>query len=475
MKGLSGGTLFVSLLGSSLAFQQSGRGQSSVRRTSVSSPTRTNILPRPPLLTKEFGFVSAASHTTRRGEALCSKAPGKEEVKETTNRLRRIDLRAEDRILEPDVEPLSDTSLIEEEKTKELGIWAARGLLLLVAAIWGTNFASVKYLNNLCFHPPCNHPPSEAALARFGVAALVSMPLLIGKRWDIIRSGLECGFFITIGYICQSLALDTIESGKCAFICSLTVITVPLISAIFYGKPIKPGNILAAAIALSGVAVLEGMIDVSSIFANPAVAETVPSFASALDTASTMSTNAPSFTEASAAVALGPFESFARSVGVEKGDLLALGQPIGFGISFTRIEYYQDKFRDIEGSTIVNAAAQCVMVGFLSLLWVLYDYHGIIPNFSYMIEPHRIATVLWTGIVTTVVAIFLQGTALKTATATDAAITFSSEPVWASLFGFLLLKEQLQLSVYVGGAIVLLACLVGSLTDVEKEPEEFSP
>lgn len=33
---------------------------------------------------------------------------------------------------------------VEEQKTNEenkLGIWAARGLLLLVAAIWGTNFA----------------------------------------------------------------------------------------------------------------------------------------------------------------------------------------------------------------------------------------------------------------------------------------------------------------------------------------------
>lgn len=28
-----------------------------------------------------------------------------------------------------------------DEKNKQLGIWTARGLLLLVAAIWGTNFA----------------------------------------------------------------------------------------------------------------------------------------------------------------------------------------------------------------------------------------------------------------------------------------------------------------------------------------------
>ena len=90
-----------------------------------------------------------------------------------------------------------------------LGIWAARGLLMVIAILWGTNFAAVKYLSTLCFHPPCVHPPSEAAFARFGVAAIVSMPLLIGQKKEIIFAGLECGFWITIGYITQAMALGT--------------------------------------------------------------------------------------------------------------------------------------------------------------------------------------------------------------------------------------------------------------------------
>merc|ERR1712087_457925 len=85
-----------------------------------------------------------------------------------------------------------------EEEKDQIGIMTARALLLLVAILWGTNFASVKYLETLCFHPPCSHPPSEAALARFGVAALVSVPLLINQRKDIIMAGIECGIFITL-------------------------------------------------------------------------------------------------------------------------------------------------------------------------------------------------------------------------------------------------------------------------------------
>ena len=107
----------------------------------------------------------------------------------------------------------------------------------------------------------------------------------------------------------------------------------------------------------------------------------------------------------------------------------------------------------------------------MSLLWVLYDFHGTIPNMEYLIEPHRIATIAWTGIVTTVVAIYLEGIALQTATATDASLTFSSEPVWASIFAVILLHETLNLNAYIGGAVILLACITGALSDIPTEEE----
>ena len=76
------------------------------------------------------------------------------------------------------------------------------------------------------------------------------------------------------------------------------------------------------------------------------------------------------------------------------------------------------------------------------------------------------AAIAWTGIVTTVVAIYLEGVALQKATATDAALTFSSEPVWASLFGLWLLNERLGMNSYVGGAVILIACVLGGMSDL---------
>lgn len=348
----------------------------------------------------------------------------------------------------------------DEEDESDLGIWASRGILLVVAVIWATNFPAVKYLETLCFSPPCNHPPSEFALARFGVAALVSLPLLVRQRTDIILAGFECGLFITLGYITQAVALSSISAGKCAFICSLTVVVVPLLSAVLEGKPIKPMNLVAAVMALCGVGLLEGLVDFNTLLGiQPAVADT----ALAVQDAAVASSSS---IEAATAVNTDALSAMARTLGVSRGDIIALGQPLGFGYTFMRIEHYVEKFKDVENRVLTLSAAQCVCVGFFSLLWVLYDFHGTIPNMGYLIEPHRIATIAWTGIVTTIFAIYLEGIALQKATATDAALTFASEPVWASIFAVILLHETVNLNAYIGGAVILIACVVGAVSDI---------
>eukprot|EP00547_Thalassionema_nitzschioides_P007761 CAMPEP_0194222264 /NCGR_PEP_ID=MMETSP0156-20130528/32507_1 /TAXON_ID=33649 /ORGANISM="Thalassionema nitzschioides, Strain L26-B" /LENGTH=418 /DNA_ID=CAMNT_0038952979 /DNA_START=133 /DNA_END=1389 /DNA_ORIENTATION=- len=359
---------------------------------------------------------------------------------------------------------ISDGSLLlaDEEQKEQIGIWAARAILLAVAILWGTNFASVKYLETLCFHPPCNHPPSEAALARFGVAAVVSVPLLIGQRLDVIKGGLECGAWITLGYISQAMALETIPSGKCAFICSLTVVVVPLLSSL-YGKAIKPVNVVSAIVALLGVGVLEGMIDIPAILGGK----------SAIDSSTTAANVLTGlFPLKHAASSNGVLDTIANTLGVTKGDIIALGQPFGFGLSFMRIEHYVEKFEHVPNRVLTITAAECMAVGLFSFLWVLYDFNGVLPDFSYMIEWHRIVAVLWTGVMTTVFAIYLEGFALQVASATDAALTFASEPVWASLFGAWLLREQLNTTSYIGGSIILLACVLGAVADLPPRDEE---
>jgi len=237
-----------------------------------------------------------------------------------------------------------------------MGLWLARGLLLLEAILCGTNFASVKYLENLCFEPPCHHLPSEFAFARFGVAALASSPFLFNQNLDVIKGGLECGLFVSLGYLTQALALSYISAGQCAFICSLTVVVVPLLSFVLYRKPITMSNIISGILALAGVAVLEGLVN---FVTEPAVATAV--------------------IDAGSAVSGDIWQEY-------KGDLLALGQPIGFGLAFMKIEENVEKFKHVPNRVLTISAAQCLVTGFISYLWVLYDYHGVFPNLSYMVS-----------------------------------------------------------------------------------------
>jgi drug/metabolite transporter (DMT)-like permease len=193
-----------------------------------------------------------------------------------------------------------------------------------------------------------------------------------------------------------ALALSTISSSKAAFICSLTVIVVPLVSFLLYKKPLTASNAISAIIALSGVAVLEGMVNAHQLFGvMPSIAaETIqavvhgtnalPELINTSNAAGLVSVPIDASTEAISAVTnMNSVESF---LSLHKGDLLALGQPIGFGFAFMRIEQYVEKFKDVKNQVLTISAAQCVAVGLLSFLWVLFDYNGHIPNFGYLVS-----------------------------------------------------------------------------------------
>jgi len=212
--------------------------------------------------------------------------------------------------------------------------------------------------------------------------------------------------------------------------CGLERSLGPIFAGIFLGKKIQPSSIVSAVIALFGVAILENLLPLGSL--TPPVA-------------AVLAADAKTF------------------MGIGIGDLLALGQPLGFGYAVMRVEHYIERFRDIPNHVLTMTAAQCVTVCCLAFLWVLIDCGGKVPNMSYMIETHYLITLCWTGIVTTVGACVLQGIALRKASATDAALIFSSEPVWGSLFAGWLLNETMNMTTYIGGGFILLACVLGSL------------
>jgi hypothetical protein len=142
----------------------------------------------------------------------------------------------------------------------------------------------------------------------------------------------------------------------------------------FFGKTIKPLNLVAAAIALSGVAILEGLVDTSSVvhLLDGGVAAESATTAIATSTGATNTNILEQITSG--------------NLGIGKADVIALGQPFGFGMAFLRIEHYVEKFKEEKNQILTLSAAQCLSVGMISLMWVLYDFHGTIPDMHYMVR-----------------------------------------------------------------------------------------
>ncbi|CAM9144409.1 unnamed protein product [Heterosigma akashiwo] len=78
------------------------------------------------------------------------------------------------------------------------------------------------------------------------------------------------------------------------------------------------------------------------------------------------------------------------------------------------------------------------------------------------------AAVAWTGVITTAMNRFVETTALSRMSSVEASVILATEPLWAAFFAALLLHENFGVNDYVGGALIVLACLANTL-----KPSDF--
>ena len=71
--------------------------------------------------------------------------------------------------------------------------------------------------------------------------------------------------------------------------------------------------------------------------------------------------------------------------------------------------------------------------------------------------------VAWTGLITTALNRFIETTALGKMKSAEASVILATEPLWASLFAALWLKEDFGANDYIGGALIVGACLATAL------------
>lgn len=270
--------------------------------------------------------------------------------------------------------------------------WFWKGAMMLICIIWSTNFAVIKQLFDAL--PPGVLDPSLYTAIRFTIAAVVMSPGAVGSlnKPGLVMNGILAGLCVFTGYFGQSIGLMHSTANKAAFFCSMNVVWVALVSGVMT-KSFKKKTWLAVLLAVSGVGFLELRGTV------------VPSI----------------------------------------NDLWLLLQPLGFGTGYLVLER---NMRDYPGSARAITSLKLITLSILTIIWALANGHS--PQDVLPIFQNKVATlsILYTSLVTTAFAIYLQSIVFKKVTSTDASIILTTEPIWATLFS-------------AGQSVVLLRRVVG--------------
>jgi drug/metabolite transporter (DMT)-like permease len=100
----------------------------------------------------------------------------------------------------------------------------------------------------------------------------------------------------------------------------------------------------------------------------------------------------------------------------------------------------------------------------------IQEWKGMIE--TWLSNPTILGAILWTGIVTTAIPSFFETKALKSLTASETTMLYSTEPIFGSIFAATILGETMGIGGAVGAIMVVFGCLYSSLgpggTDVKR-------
>ncbi len=278
-------------------------------------------------------------------------------------------------------------------------------MLIVVTLIWGTTFPGVKIVTQ-------SLTPAELVAARFLLSAILFLPFLKGSSLALWRDALPLGVLLFASFLTQAVGIQSISSGRAAFITGLNVIFVPL-ALPFLGKSVPKIAFLAAFLALAGIGVMS-------------------------------------------------FD--AQTLKFSLGDLWTLGCAISYAGYVLLLDRVSNRH-----SSLQLSAAQVLVVGILGGLWALPSLleHGI-PKALY---GSSLLPVLYLGLIAAGLTTLLQTTAQKAVPVFQAAVLYSLEPVFAAVFSYWWLNEVLNLNGWIGAGLVLLAMILSQIPTRETAAE----
>uniref|UniRef100_A0A0G4H494 EamA domain-containing protein n=1 Tax=Chromera velia CCMP2878 TaxID=1169474 RepID=A0A0G4H494_9ALVE len=372
------------------------------------------------------------------------------------------------------------TPLLDSE-TKELTSLGSALLLSSVSLLWGTYTPIIKLLYNLP-HPP---PPMAVNFSAY----LASIFLLLAARnlgsnggadietlqetssdfhssakgredevedsdessVSLLPAGAELGLWLYLGSISQLFGLQNTPASRAAFEVQTTTVLVPLLASVTGGERVRGSLWVSVALAFAGVVTLAG-----------------------------------------GSVSLFPSEGQSLSLqNLFKGDLLVILSALFYSSHVVRLGRVAPFLPALPLAT-TKIGVQLVIAG-LVVAWTAYsegESGGSLPltlflqdfvnSFGDSVGGNSfLNSVFFVFLIVSVYnggvsgyAAWAQSAGQKKVSPTAANLLYSLQPVWASLFAALLLKEQIETRTLTGGACIIAACLLAQTGQTEKETEK---
>ena len=284
--------------------------------------------------------------------------------------------------------------------------WKADSALVLVTAIWGSTFVVVKNALDMV-------GPLVFVAVRFWVAGgtlvglvflqrkIASRPIPIRPR--ALRDGALTGIFLALGYVPQTIGLQTTEAAKAAFITGLSVVLVPVLAATLLHKPPTRAAAFGVLIAAIGMGLLTLNLQQSFVLA--------------------------------------------------PGDLWVLLCAIGFAAHITSTARFAPH-HDVLPFTATQLLTTAVLSTGAALL---FERHALLPPVP------ALPAIVYMALIATAFVFGVQTWGQRHTSPTHTALIFALEPVFAALFAVAFAGEILETREWIGGALILLGMVIAEV------------
>ncbi len=276
--------------------------------------------------------------------------------------------------------------------------WRADVALVLVTVVWGSTFIIVKQALDAV-------GPFVFVAARFWLAGAALLMAALVRRETfsrrVVRDGVLTGLCLTVGFVTQTLGLQTTEAGKAAFITGLSVVLVPPCAALLLRQPPSRAATLGVLLATVGLGLL-------------------------------------------------PLE---RTLRLAPGDLWVLACAVGFAGHILSTGAFSPRHAVLP-FTLVQLLT---VAGLTSLAALVLEARALVP------PPGAWLAIGYMGLVATACVFGVQSWAQHHTSPTHTALIFALEPVFAALFAIAIGGEMLASRQWLGGGLILLGMVAAEL------------